>query len=412
MWLDNPYPRQRLFIEPRCYTFVGTVVAVAGLGLGAASAAGAFAPSVTVPNTAKEAEQMQALEAEYLPALLGIQAASQEGGTFTLPPDIAAALEKQGVALSGSGASSDLAALQAQLKNTPRTIPKTTINRYGGTETIQMPNPAYAALEQQIKTQEKTPSGNTVSFAGQGTADVQGQIEKALAQGQLELGQKYDPQFIAQALKEEQQANPQQFAARQQLYNDIQGEINKPQVSPVSQTMENQVEERVNAGSGLTPEEQQMLQAAVTAGGNNVGGSGSPDFSTDLTTGFAGEDRALSNAGAGADWLASGETPSDISYREQQQTLANLGSFISGQTPENQYRQVSGAGTSPTPVYDSGYSPSYNGQAATALGQTAGANQYAENADLALQQANPWTAGLSAVLGGTKALANAGVFGG
>lgn len=412
--------RIRLKPQFECRTFVGTVVAVAGLGLGAASAAGAFTPSVNTPNTAKEAEQMQALEAQYLPAILGLEAAQQEGGSYTLPADVAAELQKLGINLPQGAATStetanagainsQISALQKQLQG----ISPTTQVATGKNGLATQANPAYTKIQQQIaglqeKLQKSGASGgsDTINFAGQGTADVQGQIEQQLAAGQLAEGQKYDPQFIAQALAEEQQANPQGVAARTAEYNDIQNSINNPQpVSPVSTTMNNQVQEQVAAGSNLTPEEQQMLQSAVSASG---GGNGT-NFGTDLTTGFAGEQRALENAGSGATWLSSGETPQDIQEREMQQNIANLGSFVGGQTPENQFSELSGAGSSPTPNFQSGYLPSYSGNAAAQLGASAGASQYSNEADLALNSASPWTAGLSAVLGGTKALAGAGV---
>lgn len=416
--------RIRLFQEPRCYTFVtaaiiGASASLIGTGVGAASAAGAFSPSVTEPNTKKEAEQLENLEAEYLPDILGIEAAQQEGGSYTLTPDVVEALQKAGMSLSGgelssaqqqqlSSLESQLSTLQEQLSSTPETLGNVT-----GAKGVQT-NPAYTALESQISSIQKqikalNNSPSTVNFSGEGTASVEGQIESQEAAGQLAEGQEYDPQFIAQELAEEQQADPQQFAARQAEYQMLENAINNPQTSPVSQTMENQIQQRVNAGSGLTPEEQAMLNAAV-AGQPNEGTTGSqPDFALYPTTGFAGEQRALQNAGSGAAWLASGETPADIQYRQEQADLGDLSAYISGETPESQFSELSGAGASPTPNYQSGYLPSYQGQQAADIGASAAATQYGENVNEALTQSNPWVVGLSGVLGGANALAGAGV---
>lgn len=407
--------RVRLWQEPRCRTFVATAVAVAGVGLGAASAAGAFSPTVNEPDTQAEAEQMQQLEAQYLPAILGLQAAQQEGGSYTLPPDIAQALQQAGIQLSGGQASpqqasqlsslqSQLAAAQQQLQNTPQSS--------GMTEKgIPIPNQAYSQLQYQIQNLKGQISninnnvGSTANFAGEGTAQTEGQIMQQEAAGQLANAQEFDPQFIATALQEEQQANPQQFAARQAEYNDIQNELNNPIPSPVSQTLNDQISERVAAGNQLTPEEQAMLQSAVA----QSGGGDPNSFETQLTTGLPGEQRALGNTMAGTSFLASGETPSDIALREQQQGISNLSNFANSTTPEAQFGELSGAQSTATPNFQSGWSPSYSGQAAAELGQTGAATQYGENVDTALNYANPWTAGLSGVLSGANTLANAGV---
>jgi hypothetical protein len=399
----------RLWREPRYCTFVGTAVAVAGLGLGAASAAGAFSPTISEPNNAAEATQMEQLQAEFLPAILGEQAAAQEGGQYTLPPDIAALLQQQGTPLNSGTVSpqqaQQLQALQTQLANTPQTLPSSGTSHAGNQP---IPNPAYTQLQNQISAIQNS-GGDTVNFQGQGTAQAEGQLEQQLAAGELAEGQQYDPQIIAQQLAEEQQANPQQSEARQAELQMMQNAIANPQTSPVSQTLQNQVSGQVAAGSGLTPEEQAMLNSAVTASGQSGTSGGSPDFSNELTTGFAGEQRALQNAGAGAQFLETGETPSDIQYRQQQADLGNLSSYISGQTPESQFSEISGAGQPIAPEIGTSYQPSFNGAAAAQQGEAGGINQYGLNVGEQLQVPNEWTAGLSSVLGGTNALAGAGV---
>jgi hypothetical protein len=352
--MDNPYPKMRLFAEPRCHTYIAIAIAgvgVAGsLGLGGASAAGAFSPSIPTPNTAAEAEQMQQLQAQYLPEILGIEAAGQEGGTYTLPKNIAKQLEEQGFKFSDW---------------------------------------------------KKNKSGQpTISFAGKGTANAQGAIEQQLAQGQLEEGQQLDPQEIATQLAQEQQADPQQFAARAAEYGQLENAIQNPQTSPVSQTLQNQTSQQVAAGSLLTPEEQSMLNQAVSQNGVNYG--------TDLTTGFEGEQRALTNADAGSNFLATGETPADIAYRQQQQNIANLAAYSGGQTPEAQFGEVSGANQPVAPEFSTSYQPSYSGAAAAQEGAAGGIQQYGENVQEQLQQANPWVTGLSSVLNVGNALASAG----
>lgn len=407
--------RKRLFVEPRCCTFVdvaaivGSGTAVAGLGIGAASAAGAFSPTINEPNNAAEATQMEQLQAEFLPAILGEQAAAQEGGQYTLPPDIQQQLQAQGLTAGTltpaqtqqlQSLQSQLAQLQAQQQNPIDELFSGGQGRPNLQEQINSVQGQIAALNN---------SANTVNFQGQGTAQAQGELEQQLAAGELAEGQQYDPQIIAQQLAEEQQANPQQSEARQAELQMMQNAIANPQTSPVSQTLQNQVSGQVAAGSGLTPEEQAMLNSAVTASGQSGTSGASPDFANELTTGFAGEQRALQNAGAGAQFLETGETPSDIQYRQQQADLGNLSSYISGQTPESQFSEISGAGQPIAPEIGTSYQPSFNGAAAAQQGEAGGINQYGLNVGEQLQTANPWTGGLSAVLGDTNALAGAGV---
>ena len=241
------------------------------------------------------------------------------------------------------------------------------------------------------------------NFAGYGQADVQGAIQKQLAEGQLANAQKYDPQFIAEQLAQEKQANPQGVAARDALYNEIQQQIANPPKSPVADTMQSQIQERVNAGGGLTPEEQSILNQSV----NSSGGSNQPDLSGGLTSGFAGQERALQNAGSGATWLSSGNTPQDIQYRSQQQNLSNLSNYISGKTPQSQFSQLSGAQSGPTPQTSTNYLPSYNGEAASNLGAQGAATQYGQNVQQAINTPNPWTSGLSMALNAAPILQKA-----
>jgi len=386
------------------FAAVGIALSVVSTGLGAASAAGAFSPSINEPNTIADAQAMQAAQAANLPEMLAIQAAAQEGGTALNP----------GYTEAGSSDAyrnqiqQQIAEVQQQLKANPPSAPSHSSSN--GANQLQQ---QLASLQQQLQsipaggTVYKDPNGNIVpasqamaNFAGSSTADIQGQIMQQLAQGQLSNAQKYDPQFIAQALAQEQQANPQGVAARGDLYNDIQQQINTPPFSPVANTMNQQITDQVNAGSGLTPEEQTALDAAVN------GNAGAEAAATgQLTSGFQGQARDLRNAGSGATWLSSGETPADIQYRQEQQNLSDLSSFVNGQTPESQFSSLSGANAGPTPNTSTNYLPSYNTQAAE-QGAQAGATQYGQQVQQQLQTANPWTSGLSAALSAAPVATN------
>ena len=411
---------QGLLPDPRCRTFAAISVGIGAIGLGT-TIASAVSGGPQYPNSAASSAQMADVEAQLLPMERQMAAEAQLGGTAVLP-----GYTQQ--TYSADQATQQQQQIQSQIDQLTQQM-QAAQAAPGNNHNPGQQQASVAAIQSQITglqsklsaipkgggTVYMDGSGNIVpasqasqSFAGFSTADIQGQIEKELAQGQLTEAQKMDPQFIAEALAQEQQANPQGTAARAQLYQDIQNQINNPTTSPVSNEMEKQVEAKVNAGQGLTPDEQQMLAAAVSSGTADRGGSNPPaDFSSDLTTGFQGEARGLANANAGTSWLASGETPSDIQYREEQQNLANLGNYISGATPQSQFKSLSGAQQGPTPVTNNASLPTLPGNAQE-LGTAGASAQYGAQIGAAQNTANPWMAGLSGVLGVGNTLGAAG----
>ena len=401
-------------------------VGVASGITGIASAAGAFSQTPNYGDPAKSSAAMADATASNLPETLRLQAAAQEGGTVLMP----------GYTNAGSSDAyradlqSQIDAIQAKL-NPPAPTTNSDGRQTGGdffqslSTLFESPHlkKQLADLQGQLAaipaggTIYKDKDGNVVpeskavaNFAGNSTADIQGRSQQQLAQGQLDTAKQYDSQFIAQRLAEEKQANPQGVAARQALYNDIQQAVNNPPpVSPVATTMDKQINDRVAAGSGLTPEEQATLDAAVN-GSTMTGTSGNtPNLSGDLTTGFAGEQRALQNAGSGATWLASGQTPADVQYREQQQGLSDLSSYISGQTPQSQFGQLSGAQSGPTPNSGTNYLPSFDSSAAQ-MGAQGAVDRNGQLVQQQLNTPNLWTSGLSMAINGVNARVKSGLF--
>lgn len=355
---------------------VGAALATAGT---AYTLSGAGVPGQ--PNLGAASAKMENAQVEALPTMDALQAAAEEGKTATIP--LTAKQQKEQTSWD-----KQLASLQSKLATAPTTATK------GGGATKSMIQSEIDTLNKKIATIPNTKA----DFSGFSTADIQGQIMDQLAGGKLATEQEFDPQFIAQSLAEEQQANPQGAAARSQEYADLQQQINNPPKSPVADEMQRQIQEKVNAGSGLTPEEQSMLDTAVNQATSARGGDNVPaDFSKALTTGFAGEQRALQNAGEGTQFLASGETPDDIAYRANQQDIADLSQFYSGQTPQSQFKTLSGASTGATPITQSAPLPGVN-QNAGATGANAGVSQYEQE----LSQPNAWLTGLSATLGATN----------
>jgi hypothetical protein len=397
-------------------SFAATAVTLGAVSL--AASVGEYAYSAATqpqaPNLNASSAQMANVEASLLPQEAALQKEAELGGTAL---NAGYTKSTQG-AIDTKAIQNQISQLQGQLSRNQSQQSQTSggLRSQMSPQTVQQIQSQITQLQNQLK---NTPAaGSTIyldssgkvvpesqavsNFAGNSTADIQGTLMQQQIQGQLANAAQYDPQFIANKLAEEQQANPQGVAARADLYDQIQKQINTPPTSPVADTMNQQVQTQVNAGSGLTPEEQAALDSQVGAqGGNN------PNFSTALTTGFAGQTRAQNNANEGASWLSSGETPADIQYRAEQQNLANLSSYISGQTPESQFSQLSGAQSTATPSYSNTPQPSFN-LGAGQQGQQAAITQYGQQTQQAESQANPWSAGLSSVLGVGRLAASAG----
>lgn len=389
--------------------WVAVGVGVAGLALSAGESAYAASNQPQEPNLSADSAEMANVQASLLPQEAALQKEA-ELGQSTL---------NQGYTESTQGAQQQqqiqqqINLLQKQLQpdqnnhagqnvqvspQQAATINSQITNLRGQLANIQPGQPVYLNSQGQVVPASQA----TTSFAGNSTADIQQQLMTQAIQGQLANSAQYDPQFIANQLAEEQQANPQGVAARSDLYNQIQSQIANPPTSPVADTMNSQVQEHVNAGSGLTPEEQAALDSQVGAQGSN-----DPNFSTQLTTGFGGQARAAQNAGEGASWLSSGQTPGDIQYRAEQQNLGNLSSYISGQTPESQFSELSGSQNTATPQYQNTPQPTFNFGAAQ-QGAQAGLTNYGQQTQANENALNPWSTGITGVLGAANAAAAGG----
>src|SRR5689334_7013996 len=66
-----------------------------------------------------------------------------------------------------------------------------------------------------------TIGGHTYDFTGQGQADTDGRVSDQMAQTLLDLQRETSPDIIRQRLAELQAADPEGYAARQQLFDRI-----------------------------------------------------------------------------------------------------------------------------------------------------------------------------------------------
>jgi len=341
------------------------------------------------PNLNTETGQLAEAEANYLPQLLALQSEA-ESGTGGLIPGF--------TDVTGQGGTKYYQLNKGYTTKVDQNGQTIYLNSKGN----------QVSIDKAVDLKKPVPESQAVAnFSGESAAQIQGTIQDQLATGELANAQQYDPQFIASALQQEQQLDPNRVAARNALYGSIEQGINTPAVSPVSNEMQRQVGEQVAAGSGLTPEEQAMLdtsvnQAAAARGGTVNAGT---NYSTPLTTGLAGEQRGMANAGAGTQWLSSGQTPEDIANRAAEQNISNLSAFYSGQTPESEFRDLSGAGNQPMPQTGNPNLPQLPGNLAQ-VGTGAAVQNYGMDVQNSLNTPNPWMTGLSTALqiGGIAAM--------
>lgn len=363
---------------------IGLAVVGASAGISAWQAASSSSPAP--PATAKAARRLAEAEAKALPARRQLEAAAQQGGKTTVWVDKHTE-EQQFVKVGG------------------KKVPYVAGDWAPGGK-------YYTGQQPKIITKQvKVPgSYQTVDFGGYGEADVQGAVAKQNAATELALRQKYDPQFIEESLKQQAEADPMGTAARAKEFQMIQDSLGKQPDRPVAQMLDSQVAEQLAAGRNLDGVSQDVLEQAVKEAQATRGGPAAPaqQFAEPLTTGFAGDARQQAAQGKAQAWLGSGATPEDVTYRRQQQDMANLAAFMSGQTPESQFQTLSGAQNGPTPMTQGTPLARQNPNATNVGNQAAMAQWQTKNAYDA-QQANKWMAGISSLISAAGAAGKGGL---
>jgi hypothetical protein len=131
------------------------------------------------------------------------------------------------------------------------------------------------------------------------------------------------------------------------------------------------------------------------------------EFQRAMNIGQAADARRSQRQQKAAAFLAGGFGKDERNYRKSQQDMANLSSFMSGQTPTAQFQQLSGA--------QQGAAPFVPGTPGQTLNPNAGQQgaQFAQGvwntqANIASQQANPWLQGLGLGLKAVGTVAGAG----
>ena len=243
----------------------------------------------------------------------------------------------------------------------------------------------------------------TADFTGYGDADIQGKLAGELAGVQLELQKKYGVDFVNLARDQAEQADPQGTAARKLLASEINSmeDVRSTRERPVAQKLDAQLLADLQTGSGIDPEQQAAMDRVLARRGDVTG-----DVTGDLESGAAGESRLKGRLQKSMSYLGSGATPEDAAFRDEQQGLANMSSFLAGRTPQSQFASLSSAQQGAAPTVRAPGLPGVDPNLTTNA-QQAGMQSYTAGVRSAANQVSPWFVGLSALTKGVQAY-NAG----
>lgn len=250
-----------------------------------------------------------------------------------------------------------------------------------------------------------TINGHTYDFTGMGNAAVQGRVDDQMAQALLDIQNNYGSAYVAQRLADLQRADPEGYAARQDLFDRILQQSHDNPDRPLNDELQNQVNSMLQDSGHLDKkgleEVQQGVRGKQVGRGIVLGNAPASEESSAVVN--ASDNLAEQQQAEAGQYLSSGVSPQDVAYRNIVQSLSNLGAFVNSQTPTAQFNQVSGAQGGAAPFTSTSYQP--NG----ALNPAAGANgMNAANSiyNSQSQQSNPWLTGLATGLNTYNAFNN------
>jgi hypothetical protein len=243
-----------------------------------------------------------------------------------------------------------------------------------------------------------TIGGRTYDFSGLGQTDVGAAVGDKMAAALLQLQKEKSPAIIQERLDELKAADPEGYAARKQLFDRIVADAQANPDRPVSSELQQQLQDELAKGVGFS-DAKEAEQAREGARGGQVArgiylgnAATGQEARTVVGAGETLRNKRQQNALA---LLESGASPEDVAYRRMQQSLGNLGSFVAGQTPEAQFREVSSAGNGPVPLVPGAPSTNTFNPNAAGQGLQNSLGIYQGQIDWANSQANPWLAGIS-----------------
>lgn len=272
-------------------------------------------------------------------------------------------------------------------------------------------NGASTKSRPRIEDREVADNYRWVDFTGLGDIDYQRQYQTQMTELMLDLNKRYGSEFVSTALELWKQADPQGHAAREELFNRIMEQAGRTRERPIAEELEKQISSELAAGAELDPETRREIEQSIlrrqAQTGNLMGNA--PAFAQAMEIGSAAEQRRSQRQQKALSYLTSGVSPEDVEYRTAQQNMANLASFMAGQTPQSQFSQVSSAGAGVVPFASASPLPGLNeaaGQQGAAYALNAFNTQtgiWRSQLEAEMNQANPWLAGLGLGLQGFSA---------
>lgn len=257
--------------------------------------------------------------------------------------------------------------------------------------------PLKRRIETAIRLGEKAydENGNVIAdFTDTGEVDYQKKYSREMAKAILALNDKYGADFVEQRMKELELADPEGTAARRRQYQKIMASLAETPDTSIAQATERAVMEDLNRGATLDARDARAVQqrelARTTRGGVYLGAA--PARREAGVMDAAGQAKLAERQQRALAFLSSGGTAEDIEFRDRQQKLANLSSFLSGTTPQAQFSQLSGAQNQAVPF--TGMGPMGGTVDRTGDAQAFNARLYTTQVNWAQEQVNPYAAGL------------------
>ena len=257
--------------------------------------------------------------------------------------------------------------------------------------------------------------GTNYNFTGLGNAQQNAALSQVMLPAELQIQQQYGPQYTALASQNLQQANPGAVAARQAEGQQIVSNSEAVPNRPMATDLQNQILALAGLGSNLTTgpnSETEAVQQQVRGqqAGNGIFLGNAPASQEASAVVNAGDQQQQQRQKQALDFLQSGVSPEDVTYRRVQQSLSNLGNFVNGQTPEAQFQSLSGAANGAAPFNTGNVQGTQMNMNGGLQGLQNAADIYSGNVNWAANQANPWTVGLSGLAGSASILNNSGAF--
>jgi hypothetical protein len=178
----------------------------------------------------------------------------------------------------------------------------------------------------------------------------------------------------------------------------------KTRERPVASALDAQIGEDLGAGRAVDEDVERIVSETLARrGGTTIGGA---DVVGELESGPAGEARRQARLQKSLSYLTSGASPQDAAYREEQQSMANMASFLAGRTPTSQFGSLSAGQQGASPLVRGPALPGVDPNLQQNATQ-AGIQSYGTAVRAAANQVSPWFAGLNAAIRGVQ-IAGAG----